>query len=62
MIRLCTIGLGGEAFMNFMGNEMGHPEFVDVPRGGNNFSYYHFNRRFELADDKMLKYKHLEVH
>lgn len=62
MIRLCTIGLGGEGFMNFMGSEIGHPEFIDVPRGGNNFSYYHFNRRLELADDKMLKYKHLEVH
>lgn len=61
MIRLMTFALGGESYVNFMGNEFGHPDFVDVPRAGNNFSYYHSNRRFGLSDDKLLKYKHLEV-
>jgi 1,4-alpha-glucan branching enzyme len=44
MIRLLTIGLGGEAYLNFMGNEFGHPEWIDFPREGNGFSY-HFCRR-----------------
>lgn len=38
MIRLFTFGLGGEAYLNFMGNEFGHPEWVDFPREGNDFS------------------------
>ena len=25
MIRLITMGLGGEGYLNFMGNEFGHP-------------------------------------
>ena len=44
MIRLITIGLGGEAYLNFMGNEFGHPEWIDFPRKENGFSY-HFCRR-----------------
>jgi 1,4-alpha-glucan branching enzyme len=36
MIRLLTMGLGGEAYLNFMGNEFGHPEWLDFPRSGNN--------------------------
>lgn len=34
MLRLLTIGLGGEAYLNFMGNEFGHPEWIDFPREG----------------------------
>jgi len=44
MIRLLTIGLGGEAYLNFMGNEFGHPEWIDFPREGNHFSYHYCRR------------------
>lgn len=44
MIRLVTIGLGGEAYLNFMGNEFGHPEWIDFPRQGNDFSYHYCRR------------------
>jgi len=39
MIRLITLSLGGEAYLNFMGNEFGHPEWIDFPREGNQWSY-----------------------
>lgn len=60
MIRLLTIGLGGEGWLCFMGNEFGHPEWIDFPREGNNWSYHHCRRRFDLADDKLLRYSLLE--
>jgi 1,4-alpha-glucan branching enzyme len=41
MIRLITLSLAGEAYLNFMGNEFGHPEWIDFPREGNNFSYHY---------------------
>ena len=44
MIRLLTLGLGGEAYLNFMGNEFGHPEWIDFPREGNSFSYHYCRR------------------
>jgi len=44
MIRLITIALGGEAYLNFMGNEFGHPEWIDFPREGNGFSYAYARR------------------
>jgi len=44
MIRILTSGLGGEAYLNFMGNEFGHPEWIDFPREGNNFSYHYCRR------------------
>lgn len=44
MIRLLTQSLGGEAYLNFMGNEFGHPEWIDFPREGNNFSYHYCRR------------------
>lgn len=44
MVRLLTLGLGGEAYLNFMGNEFGHPEWIDFPREGNNFSYHYCRR------------------
>lgn len=56
MMRLITIGLGGESYLNFMGNEFGHPEWIDFPREGNGWSYHHCRRRFDLADDKLLRY------
>lgn len=60
LVRLLSLGLGGQGYMNFMGNEFGHPEHVDVPRSGNNFSFDRFHRKYALASDQLLKYKHLE--
>ncbi|KAK3285361.1 1,4-alpha-glucan-branching enzyme [Cymbomonas tetramitiformis] len=59
MIRLITLGLGGEGYLNFMGNEFGHPEWIDFPRDGNDWNYDKCRRRFDLADDGLLRYKHL---
>uniref|UniRef100_A0A8D0H4C1 1,4-alpha-glucan branching enzyme n=1 Tax=Sphenodon punctatus TaxID=8508 RepID=A0A8D0H4C1_SPHPU len=56
MIRLITHALGGEAYLNFMGNEFGHPEWLDFPRKGNNESYHYARRQFHLADDQHLRY------
>ena len=60
MIRLLTIGLGGEAYLNFMGNEFGHPEWIDFPREGNGFSYHYCRRQWHLSDDPNLKYSFLK--
>lgn len=59
MIRLITHGLGGEAYLNFMGNEFGHPEWLDFPRAGNNNSYHYARRQWNLIHDDLLKYKFL---
>ncbi|PKP53401.1 MAG: 1,4-alpha-glucan-branching enzyme [Bacteroidetes bacterium HGW-Bacteroidetes-1] len=56
MIRLFTLTLGGEAWLNFMGNEFGHPEWIDFPREGNGWSYRHARRQWSLAEKKYLKY------
>ena len=55
MYRLVTMGLGGEAYLNFIGNEFGHPEWLDFPREGNRFSYYYARRQMNLADDHLLR-------
>uniref|UniRef100_A0A0D9YT34 1,4-alpha-glucan branching enzyme n=1 Tax=Oryza glumipatula TaxID=40148 RepID=A0A0D9YT34_9ORYZ len=68
MIRLITMGLGGEGYLNFMGNEFGHPEWIDFPRApqvlpngkfipGNNNSYDKCRRRFDLGDADYLRYR-----
>ncbi|KAL3289626.1 hypothetical protein HHI36_023036 [Cryptolaemus montrouzieri] len=59
LIRFLTHGLGGEAYLNFMGNEFGHPEWLDFPREGNNSSYHYARRQWNLVDDELLKYKYL---
>lgn len=59
MIRLLTYALGGEGYLNFMGNEWGHPEWIDFPRQGNNWSYQHCRRQWNLVDDDKLLYKPL---
>ncbi len=59
MIRLVTISLGGEGYLNFIGNEFGHPEWVDFPREGNNWSHQYARRQWSLADREDLKYKFL---
>lgn len=60
MIRLFTITLGGEAYLNFMGNEFGHPEWIDFPREGNDWSYAHARRQWSLADAEYLRYIDLD--
>lgn len=57
MIRLLVLGLGGEGYLNFMGNEFGHPEWVDFPRPENGWSHHHCRRRFDLPEDDLLRYK-----
>lgn len=59
MIRLLTISLGGEGYLNFIGNEFGHPEWVDFPRQGNNWSYHYARRQWSLVDRDDLRYKFL---
>ncbi|GGK82339.1 alpha amylase C-terminal domain-containing protein [Rufibacter glacialis] len=59
MIRLITLSLGGEAFLTFMGNEFGHPEWVDFPRLGNNWSYQYARRQWSLVDNGELRYRQL---
>ncbi|ONM17786.1 1,4-alpha-glucan-branching enzyme 2, chloroplastic/amyloplastic-like [Zea mays] len=71
MIRLVTMGLGGEGYLNFMGNEFGHPEWIDFPRGpqslpngsvipGNNNSFDKCRRRFDLGDADYLRYRGMQ--
>ena len=59
LIRAVVMALGGEAYLNFMGNEFGHPEWIDFPREGNGWSYAHCRRQWELADDPRLHYGRL---
>ena len=59
MIRLITISLGGQAYLNFMGNEFGHPEWIDFPREGNNWSYKYARRQWSLMDNPLLRYHYL---
>lgn len=56
MIRLLTASLNGGGYLNFMGNEFGHPEWIDFPRDGNDWSYHYARRQWSLADDKLLQY------
>uniref|UniRef100_A0A8C1YH63 1,4-alpha-glucan branching enzyme n=1 Tax=Cyprinus carpio TaxID=7962 RepID=A0A8C1YH63_CYPCA len=59
LIRLLTHSLGGEGYLNFMGNEFGHPEWLDFPRKGNNESYHYARRQFNLVDIEHLRYRQL---
>ncbi|KAK7098391.1 hypothetical protein V1264_002701 [Littorina saxatilis] len=59
MLRLITIGLGGEGYLTFIGNEFGHPEWLDFPRAGNRESYHYARRQWNLVDDPSLKYRFL---
>ncbi len=61
LIRLLTFSLGGEGYLNFMGNEFGHPEWIDFPRAGNNHSYHYARRQWHLVDDDTLRYQHLNA-
>ena len=59
MIRLVTAATGGGGYLNFMGNEFGHPEWIDFPREGNNWSYAYARRQWNLIDDPLLRYHYL---
>lgn len=59
MIRLVTHSLGGEGYLNFEGNEFGHPEWLDFPREGNNNSFWYARRQLNLTEDHLLRYKFL---
>jgi 1,4-alpha-glucan branching enzyme len=59
MIRLLTQSLGGESYLNFMGNEFGHPEWIDFPSEGNNYSYHYCRRQWNLHDDSNLMFESL---
>ena len=59
MIRLYTLAGGGEAYLNFMGNEFGHPEWIDFPREGNGWSFHYCRRQWSLRDNGYLKYQWL---
>jgi 1,4-alpha-glucan branching enzyme len=56
MIRMITMAIGGEGYLNFMGNEFGHPEWVDFPREGNKWKHDHCRRQWSLADTEHLRY------
>ncbi|MGO9139526.1 MAG: alpha amylase C-terminal domain-containing protein [Syntrophales bacterium] len=57
MIRLITLATAGSGYLNFMGNEFGHPEWIDFPREGNNWSYRYARRQWNLRDDDSLLYR-----
>ena len=59
LIRLITFSLSGEGYLNFIGNEFGHPEWVDFPREGNNYSYHFARRQWSLVDNEKLLYRGL---
>jgi 1,4-alpha-glucan branching enzyme len=60
MIRLITASLAGQGYLNFMGNEFGHPEWIDFPREGNGWSYHYCRRQWSLVDDTNLRYEQLD--
>jgi len=59
MIRLITHSLGGEGYLNFEGNEFGHPEWLDFPREGNQNSFWYARRQLNLTEDHLLRYHFL---
>jgi 1,4-alpha-glucan branching enzyme len=56
LIRLITLATAGNGYLNFMGNEFGHPEWIDFPREENSWSYRYARRQWHLVDDPQLKY------
>ena len=59
MIRLVTLATAGDGYLNFMGNEFGHPEWIDFPREGNGWSYFYARRQWSLVDSPDLRYGQL---
>ena len=60
MIRLVTLATINGGYLNFMGNEFGHPEWIDFPREGNGWSYKYARRQWDLVDREELKYIFLQ--
>jgi len=56
LIRLVTLATAGGGYLNFMGNEFGHPEWIDFPREGNGWSFAHARRQWSLSDNPNLRY------
>ncbi len=61
MTRLATIATAANGYLNFMGNEFGHPEWVDFPREGNNWSYKYARRQWSLAERTDLYFYYLNM-
>ena len=61
MIRLITFSTSAGGYLNFMGNEFGHPEWIDFPREGNSWSYKYARRQWNLAENRDLKYHFLSL-
>jgi 1,4-alpha-glucan branching enzyme len=59
MIRLVTLSTINGGYLNFMGNEFGHPEWIDFPREGNGWSYKYARRQWDLVDNHNLNYHYL---
>jgi 1,4-alpha-glucan branching enzyme len=60
MIRLVTASCAGGSYLNFMGNEFGHPEWIDFPREGNGWSYQHARRIWSISDNPELRFQWLK--
>ncbi len=56
MIRLATLTCAGGSYLNFMGNEFGHPEWIDFPREGNDWSFENARRIWSLSENETLRY------
>ena len=61
MLRLVTCAAGGNGYLNFMGNEFGHPEWIDFPREGNGWDYKYCRRQWSLSENGYLKYSQLNL-
>lgn len=59
LIRFATLTLASGGYLNFMGNEFGHPEWIDFPREGNGWSFKYARRQWSLAENGFLKYQWL---
>jgi 1,4-alpha-glucan branching enzyme len=61
IIRLLTASTINGGYLNFMGNEFGHPEWIDFPREGNGWSYKYARRQWSLLENRQLKYADLHA-
>ncbi len=61
MIQLVTLATAQNGYLNFMGNEFGHPEWIDFPREGNGWSYHFARRQWSLAQNNELAYYYLNL-
>jgi 1,4-alpha-glucan branching enzyme len=59
LARLLTFSCSDSGYLNFMGNEFGHPEWIDFPREGNGWSFKHARRQWSLAEPDYLRYRYL---